>query len=783
MEENAYQEITPQDLGSVLSVLSYIDKFAIDNNDIELMNLMTDLKEKFSDVFEVKNTDKIKLPYNRKSYSTILEYLKLQAEQLSEGKWNDFSGSDLGVVLLKLMSYLADMENYNVDKEIAELYLSTCTERASALLLCHLIGYEPRHYMSAETDVWMGAIQETDGSKKSIPDGTIFPKGSTFTTSNGLHTYTTLEDFTFGDNLCKVKAFEGSLKELKYSLSDVNEYGQIILEDYSVAFNTVGLTINQEKYKRVEDVTINTGELAFSIHCSEDRFLYIQLPAFWSDVLTSSSEINVSYCISSGEDGRLGRNKLTDFNTDSDEKSKMKIISNTQSIEGYNPETIDEIKIHAPIKAKTMDTIVTLQDFEDLGGMVDGIADIRALDYNDKASGLIQPTPGPGGYVNDAYKVNIYALPDTAPYDETIAIEGNIITYDYRDDNTCEIKLKNSSGNVISTINSGIDGEFYIDLPERGIYSIVISKAGYLDYTISSINVNRNMHVILKNIRMITGDVNGDGVVNNADMALLQQAVNDGTYDVKYDLNGDGRVNNDDIIVLQDVLKYISRGNKTNNTWQETMYNVVDDNKYRNTMIKFREDWEWDDMQYVAEDVEYISIANVTGNQITLTNYGKVYDKVSDIILGVDTLKSFSSFLPKYTTSVPAITEEFMYTINISGDDVIITMCQNWKDFLSDFDYCKLAVFFKQQQVLTKAGQLLQETIDARRLHSLWITYYDVNIIQPKINIEIYMDSRNTEFETIAAQVKDFILDKYSRTYLKCGDPIFASVIRSKYIR
>ena len=138
MEENAYQEITPQDLGSVLSVLSYIDKFAIDNNDIELMNLMTDLKEKFSDVFEVKNTDKIKLPYNRKSYSTILEYLKLQAEQLSEGKWNDFSGSDLGVVLLKLMSYLADMENYNVDKEIAELYLSTCTERASALLLCHL---------------------------------------------------------------------------------------------------------------------------------------------------------------------------------------------------------------------------------------------------------------------------------------------------------------------------------------------------------------------------------------------------------------------------------------------------------------------------------------------------------------------------------------------------------------------------------------------------------------------------------------------------------------------
>ena len=80
------------------------------------------------------------------------------------------------------MSYLADMENYHIDKSIAELYLSTCTESASALLLCKLIGYEPRHYMSAETEVWLGATKDENEVVQNIPNGTIFPRGSTFTT-------------------------------------------------------------------------------------------------------------------------------------------------------------------------------------------------------------------------------------------------------------------------------------------------------------------------------------------------------------------------------------------------------------------------------------------------------------------------------------------------------------------------------------------------------------------------------------------------------------------------
>ena len=73
---------------------------------------------------------------------------------------------------------------------------------------------------------------------------------------------------------------------------------------------------------------------------------------------------------------------------------------------GYKKE---EIRQEAPSYASTMNTLVTLNDFRILAKDFPGIADVMALDYNYPESGLIQPTDN---LVNDAYKVNLYILPE-----------------------------------------------------------------------------------------------------------------------------------------------------------------------------------------------------------------------------------------------------------------------------------------------------------------------------------------------------------------------------------
>ena len=208
--------ITPQDLNNSISVLEFLLAYAKENNDILMQEEVEKLINDYNQVMlEPDISDMTLLPYNRKDSYSILEYLKLQAEQLSDGRWTDFSDSDIGTVFLKLMSYLADMNNFQIDKAVSELYLNTCTERASALALCSLIGYEPRHYQSAYSDI---VISTAEGI--TIPDGEEIPAFSVFTDSSTNMKYCNLtKQYMFG-NEAHFRVYQGipTIKTYKFTL-------------------------------------------------------------------------------------------------------------------------------------------------------------------------------------------------------------------------------------------------------------------------------------------------------------------------------------------------------------------------------------------------------------------------------------------------------------------------------------------------------------------------------------------------------------------------------------
>ena len=602
-------EITPQDLNNSKSVLDYLKQYAIDTGnkemELEIDKLISDYDQIIA---EPDLSDMTLLPYNRKDAYSILEYLKLQAEQLSEGRWTDFSDSDIGTVFLKLMSYLSDMNNFQVDKVASELYLSTCTERASAIALCSLIGYEPRHYQSAKSIITL-----TNSSGKDIPDGTVIPAYSVFTDSTNTIKYCNLDQHSFYNNQATFDVYEGTPVSYTYTINNISSLGRIVLNDYSLATNTISVIINGIKYRQVDDVRFISGELGYSVHISEDRYLYIQLPSYWPDVISQSSVIEISYLLSNGANGRIGKDVLSRIEQMlSDQKNNILIQGNTASTGGYNPETVDEMKVSVPRQARTMNTIVTINDFEEVSMNVLGIADVSALDYNDPSSGLIQP--------DDYYKVYMYVLPDADTYDAS-------------------------------------------------------------------------------------------------DEELI---------------------------------------------------------KYRNTIIKEREDWTLEDMNNVAEGLDTYSKASITGTIITLSNAGKIYT-VEDIVPAVDTGVEDTSYLIEQVSSVSGISDRLVYSAEKSSNDIIVTLNNNWRNFVEDGQ--KINIYYKREQVLTERGQALRDYVDERRLTSLNVTYHDLDIVQPTIDIDVYMDKDDIRFNTTASQIKNFIVDKYSRKNLKIGEPIFASVI------
>lgn len=335
-----------------------------------------------------------------RDYETIFEELKRLAKVYSSGRWTDFTDGDFGTVIIHLLSFVGDLFSNQIDTTANELFLFTAEERTSLMEIVKLIGYEPRHFMSAISKVDFTATQDLI-----IPAWTEF-SGSGFTF------YTTqAQSFLAGEN--SVYVYEGEVVTQTFTYDDIDENGQLNLKDYYVAFNTVNVELTSGaisgSIKRVEDARFNTGDsITFSCHLGLEGFVHLQFPSFWSELFSNSSKITVTYLRSHGTAGNVERNILT--NIESQVSDYISINSSSAAIGGLSPETVPEMKLNAMAFARTMYTLVTKKDFEDLSRFVSSVATLRALDYLDKESGYLQPTP-PNGYPNDAYKVKLVVVP------------------------------------------------------------------------------------------------------------------------------------------------------------------------------------------------------------------------------------------------------------------------------------------------------------------------------------------------------------------------------------
>ena len=341
--------------------------------------------------------------YTRRDAAAIYEYLKTQAMELSDGRWTDFSSGDIGSILLGLMAYLADQNNFQLDKTASELFLDTAIERSSLLALLKLIGYEPRHYESAKVSIEVTSLLDSN-------ETTIIPAYTQFTNKDNTIIYQNLLPIIIsnGKGTCD-EVYEGTRVQLTYQYSDIAPDGKLYLPDYKIGLNTVQLyipSVSDSLIERVPNVKFNDGDFVFSVHVNEDSQLYIQLPSYWTDVINEAAVLKISYLLSSGEAGRIGANILTKFASDGQLATRYNITNPRQSTGGFFPETVEEIKTSAPVHARTMDTIVTKKDLNELAMTTEETAQIAAIkcgDYNDKWTGFVQP--------DDAYKCKVLAVP------------------------------------------------------------------------------------------------------------------------------------------------------------------------------------------------------------------------------------------------------------------------------------------------------------------------------------------------------------------------------------
>ena len=352
--------------------------------------------------------------YTNKDFSQIYPELLDLVKKLTN-KWDPetTNESDPGLVLLKLLAFIADKNNYNIDKNILEQFMPSVTQETNMRKLCEMMGYNIGYYKSAivnisfsylggnETlDKALGINQEEnssdDSSANNISSTGVFhikAFDTSFKTEDNI-VYTLLEDIEItadklNDPVSK-KAIQGQLKSLnlnegsitsseatKIQLYNLDDNNRVYFSDKMVAEN--GIFINKEIYdknlnpdawRKVDN--LNDQELGSKIFKfgfdSSKNLPYIEFPSDIAELIGDGLEIY--YIISDGVNGNVSPNTITTFNSYSFDVDGITEIDNScyslknnTSISAAQPETIDEVYKNFKKTVGTFNTLVSCKDY------------------------------------------------------------------------------------------------------------------------------------------------------------------------------------------------------------------------------------------------------------------------------------------------------------------------------------------------------------------------------------------------------------------------------------
>lgn len=487
----------------------------------------------------------VKISYTNKDYANILDDLINSISGITD-KWNTTDTNDPGMVLVKLMAILGDMLFYTQDIQSLEVYPNSVTQRKNAASIYKLIGYKMRWYKSA-------ALQANVVNTYS--NFATLPRFCTFTTETGDVTYCTFDEYNLKSNTNNngfeelVTLVQGTpVTPVRVSNDPYPAVGQAWHTIYGYNYSTDDIVNNRiylqyqnvdQDHIKVIDDTNQEWELKENIYLTTDvgRFFefgvdvndqpYIELVDYYNNF--NVHKFKIFYIRSDGESGQIYANTLKNITgnvwarTGTGDSQYVYNVSSFikfthyDSSYGYDPETPDEARKNSVLFQNTLDTLITLADFERATLREDGVANVRATDLT-----------------NDPGIKKTYYIGD-------INQDGTIDDLDYQ---MLVDYVKEPALNALTTYQLKLadisqDGDPIGDTDVQMFYNFLHPKMWSL------------------------GDINQDGIVNQEDLNILESYVdnpeNSGLTDFQIrlcDLTQDGNVDQQDIDFLREWLTY-----------------------------------------------------------------------------------------------------------------------------------------------------------------------------------------------------------------------------------
>lgn len=324
--------------------------------------------------------------YINKDFDSVYNELLTLAKKISYRYDPTASNeSDPFIVLLKLLAFVTDKINYNIDKNILERFMPSATQESSMRDLTSRMGYNMHYYIAAETQVTFRYRYPENYNGADI----FIPKYSVVTSDTNDVDFITLKDVPIlkntGTSSDLVDVMQGVLNSLTVigsdnkiiQLENLDENNRLYFPESNVAQNGVFISGDAsydsrfaEGWTLVDNLNLEEyGRPCYVFGYDSTRKLpYIEFPEWILSIIGGG--IQVDYLVCSGSRGNVvvGALSSVSFSTDNIliegfASSDVRVNNSEAALNGSDPETIDEAYQGFKKTIGTFNTLVTCRDY------------------------------------------------------------------------------------------------------------------------------------------------------------------------------------------------------------------------------------------------------------------------------------------------------------------------------------------------------------------------------------------------------------------------------------
>jgi hypothetical protein len=290
-------------------------------------------------------------------------------------EWVSNTTPDFAMLLVDLWSYIADVQNYYIDRAHTEAFLDTATQSSSVRALARMMGYVPNVRTSSSATL---TISNSSSATIEILAGTLFQVPATSSKSAVYFTSRSSVSPLAGGS-ATITLDEGRQVTETLTTNFTGDAGSaFLLTEQKVVPASLSVTVGTTTYthtQRIFDVGANVPAFT-SLTDSSDNTRIVLGNGINGRIPPAGSTIKVTYRVGQGPLGNVAANTITVMDSP---VLHLAISSSTAASGGSDPETMVSIKKNAPALRNVQDRAVTLADYKTLMKGFAGVTKAVAL--------------------------------------------------------------------------------------------------------------------------------------------------------------------------------------------------------------------------------------------------------------------------------------------------------------------------------------------------------------------------------------------------------------------